>query len=213
MSTVWGRTETVADRRSRTERMTVLATAPTVAVSDTEPGSCAETVPSSTDATAGSLVDHTTSLASGVGKLPSRDSTWRSKRSPGSTTSGRPTIAIVTRSVEPGTGLNGELSSSAVRPLDADSESSMIRSRMGSPGLSGLPFSALTAASTSEKRSAGAFASMRMTAASTSVGQSGRISRMGGGGDETCDIIISYVEPLKGTSPVSISYATIPKAY
>ena len=100
-------------------------------------------------------------------------------------------MAMVEPSGEASMGLKGELSSSATRSLDTDSASSMILSRMASPGLNGLPPNALTAATTSEKRSAGAFASMRMTAASTSVGQSGRTSRMGGGGDDACDIMIA----------------------
>jgi hypothetical protein len=54
---------------------------------------------------------------------------------------------------------------------------------------------------------------MRMIAASTSSGTSGRSSRKGGGGSSVCARMSAKLEPENGGRPANISYATIASEY
>src|SRR5438876_9287498 len=82
------------------------------------------------------------------------------------------------------------------------------------PGASLLACSsALANACTVTKRCLGSFASAVFTTCSSSDEIVGTRSRKGAGGANMCCVQSSVKEPLKGRSPLSHSYTTIPSEY
>src|SRR5207247_3587626 len=74
---------------------------------------------------------------------------------------------------------------------------------MGSPGVSGAPPTAATAASMLGQRCSGSFSSIRITAAARSAGTSGRTLVIGGGGWWKWAYMIAMTETaVNGSRPV-----------
>src|SRR5205814_3628659 len=105
-----------------------------------------------------------------------------------------------------GVGLNGVLirrPSCALLPAEARVTSCTCT---GSPGASGAPPIAATAASMLGQRFAGSFSSIRITAVARPAATSGRMPVIGGGGSWKWAYMIAMTETaVNGRRPVSIS--------
>src|ERR1051326_5291964 len=126
-------------------------------------------------------------------------------------------VAAVPPAVRPrptGVGLAGVLNFASSCELPPCAASVIILVRIGSSGGSGAAPNAATAASTFGQRFSGSFSSIRITAALSAGGQSGRAPSIGGGGSLKCAYMIAMTESaLNGSRPASIAEAPTPSEY